>query len=50
MTTLREQLIKISAKIISHSRYVAFQTTEVALPHFYLCAPTRPYGRWEISG
>jgi hypothetical protein len=32
MTTLREKLTKISAKIISHSRYVAFQKTEVALP------------------
>ncbi len=32
MTTLKEKLIKISVKIISHSRYVAFQMTEVALP------------------
>ena len=32
MTTLKEKLIKIGAKIISHSRYVAFQMTEVALP------------------
>ena len=32
ITTLREKLTKITAKIISHSRYVAFQKTEVALP------------------
>ena len=28
---LREQLIKIGAKVVSHSRYVTFQLTEVAV-------------------
>ena len=32
MTTLREKLIKIGAKVVSHSRYVAFQMAEVAIP------------------
>ena len=29
---LREKLIKIGAKLVSHGRYVAFQMAEVALP------------------
>ncbi len=32
LTTLREKLIKIGAKVVSHSRYVAFQLAEVAIP------------------
>ena len=29
---LKEKLIKISAKVVSHGRYVAFQMAEVAIP------------------
>jgi len=32
LTSLREKLIKIGAKIVSHGRYVAFQMAEVAIP------------------
>ena len=32
MTSLKEKLIKIGAKVISHGRYVAFQMAEVAIP------------------
>ena len=32
MTSLREKLIKIGAKIVSHGRYVTFQLAEVAVP------------------
>ncbi len=32
MTTLREKLIKIGAKIVRHGRYVTFQLAEVAMP------------------
>jgi len=32
MTSLREKLIKIGAKIVSHGRYVTFQMAEVAVP------------------
>jgi hypothetical protein len=32
LTTLREKLIKIGAKVIIHGRYVAFQMAEVAIP------------------
>jgi hypothetical protein len=32
MTTLREKLIKIGAKVVTHARYVTFQMAEVAIP------------------
>jgi hypothetical protein len=32
LTSLREKLIKIGAKIVRHSRYVTFQMAEVAIP------------------
>jgi hypothetical protein len=32
LTTLRERLIKIGAKVVSHGRYVTFQMAEVAVP------------------
>jgi hypothetical protein len=32
MTSLREKLIRIGAKVVSNARYVAFQMAEVAIP------------------
>jgi Transposase DDE domain group 1 len=32
MTSLREKLVKIGAKVVSHGRYVTFQLAEVAVP------------------
>jgi hypothetical protein len=32
LTTLREKLVKIGARIVRHGRYVVFQLAEVALP------------------
>jgi hypothetical protein len=32
LTSLKEKLIKIGAKVVSHARYVAFQLAEVAVP------------------
>ena len=32
LTTLRENLVKIGAKIVRHGRYVVFQMAEVAIP------------------
>jgi hypothetical protein len=32
MTSLREKLIKIGARVVSHGRYVTFQLAEVAVP------------------
>ena len=31
-SSLKEMLIKIGAKVVSHGRYVAFQMAEVAIP------------------
>jgi len=32
LTTLKEKLIKIGAKVVRHGRYVAFHMAEVAIP------------------
>ena len=32
LSSLKEKLIKIGAKLISHGRYIAFQMAEVAIP------------------
>ncbi len=32
MTTLREKLIRIGAKVVCHGRYITFQLAEVAIP------------------
>ena len=32
LTSLKEKLIKIGAKVVTHGRYVAFQIAEVAIP------------------
>ncbi len=32
LTTVREKLIKIGAKVVLHGRYVTFQLAEVAIP------------------
>jgi hypothetical protein len=33
LTTLREKLIKIGAKVVRHAGYITFQLAEVAVPH-----------------
>ena len=33
LTTLREKLVKIGARIVRHGRDVVFQLAEVAVPH-----------------
>ncbi len=32
LTTLREKLVQIGAKVVSHGRYVTLQLAEVAVP------------------
>ncbi len=32
LTTLREKLVKIGAKVVSHGRYITFQLAEGAVP------------------
>jgi hypothetical protein len=38
LTSLREKLAKIGAKVVSHGRYVTFQLAEVAVPR-QMCSP-----------
>src|ERR1700758_1127853 len=42
LTSLKEKLIKIGAKIVSHGRYVAFQMAEVAVPRTLFADILRP--------
>ncbi len=32
LTTLREKLVKIGAKVVRHGRYITFQLAEVVIP------------------
>jgi len=32
LTTIREKLVEIDAKVVAHGRYVTFQMAEVAVP------------------
>ena len=32
MATLRNKLVKIGAKVVTHGRYIIFQMAEVAIP------------------
>ncbi len=32
LTTLREKLVKLGAKVVRHDRYVTFQFAEIAIP------------------
>jgi hypothetical protein len=32
LTTLREKMVKIGAKVVAHARYSVFQMAEVAVP------------------
>jgi hypothetical protein len=41
LTSLREKLIKIGAKVVSHGRYVTFQMAEVAIPRKLFAAIMR---------
>jgi hypothetical protein len=41
LTTLREKLLKIGARIVRHGRYVVFQLAEVAVPRALFAAILR---------
>ena len=44
LTSLREKLIKVGAKLVSHGRYVAFQMAKVAIPRALLAEILRLIG------
>jgi hypothetical protein len=41
LTTLREKLVKIGARIVRHGRYLVFQLAEVAVPRTVFAAILR---------
>jgi hypothetical protein len=45
LTTLREKLVKVGARIVRHDRYVVFQLAEVAVPRALFAAILRRIGR-----
>ena len=45
LTTLREKLVKIGAKVVRHSKYVIFQLAEVAVPRTLFVAILTRIGR-----
>jgi hypothetical protein len=45
LTTLREKLVKIGAKVTRHSKYVTFQLAEVAMPRQLFAAILERIGR-----
>ncbi len=45
LTTLREKLIKIGAKVVRHGRYVAFKLAEVAISRTLFAKILRPIGQ-----
>jgi hypothetical protein len=45
LTTLREKLVKIGARIVRHGRYVIFQLAEVAVPRALFDAILRRINR-----
>ena len=48
LTTLREKLIKVGAKVVSHARYVIFQLAEVAVPRQLFAAMLRRIERLRL--
>ena len=49
LTTLREKLIKIGAKVVRHSRQVVFQMAEVAVPRALFRAILEGIGRLRLA-
>jgi hypothetical protein len=46
LTTLREKLLKIGAKVVRHSKYVLFQLAEVAVPRQWFARILERIARW----
>jgi len=49
LTTLREKLVKIGAKVVTHARYVVFQLAEVAVPRTMFAAILTRIGRLRVA-
>jgi hypothetical protein len=49
LTTLREKLVKIGAKVVSHTKYLDFQLAEVAVPRLLFAALVERIGRLRLA-
>src|ERR1700723_575819 len=49
LTTLREKLIKIGAKVVCNSRKIVFQTAEVAVPRALFQTILEQIGRLRLA-
>jgi len=49
LTTLRERLVKIGAKVVAHAKYVVFQLAEVAVPRKLFAAILVRIGRLRLA-
>ena len=49
LTTLREKLVKIGAKVVTHAKYVTFQLAEVAVPCQLFAAILERIGRLRLA-
>jgi hypothetical protein len=49
LTTLREKLIKIGAKVVRHARSVIFQLADVAVPRALFASMPRRIGRLRLA-
>jgi hypothetical protein len=48
LTTLKEKLIKIGAKVVSHGRYIVFQMAEVAIRRQMIQETLRPIAELRL--
>jgi hypothetical protein len=49
LTTLREKLVKIGAKVVSHAKYRVFQLAEVAVPRQLFAVLVARIGRLRLA-
>jgi hypothetical protein len=49
LTTLREKLIKIGAKVVAHAKYITVQLAEVAVPRQLFAAILERIGRLRLA-
>jgi hypothetical protein len=49
LTTLREKLVKVGAKVVSHAKYLVFQLAEVAVPRKLFAAIVERIGRLRLA-
>jgi hypothetical protein len=49
LTTVREKLVRIGAKVVMHANYVGFQLAEVAVPRQLFAAILGRIGRLRLA-